>query len=204
MTDDDSRVFRELCGAFRLENDALRASLGQQNDRSALVAFAQKTALKSVVQEVELAERMARDQVTRGIGHYVYAVEQRALKAARKRVGVVGPIQMNRRYAAFLRIGDSKLLLKRLDQTLTFIEAKIRTDQADCVASAYAAAGSALLQGVRPLSDIAICEPEANEADAADRERELAREDVYRSSDLSGPLRRRLRANLAMTVPLGI
>lgn len=196
MTDDDSRVFRELCGAFRLENDALRASLGQQNDRSALVAFAQKTALKSVVQEVELAERMARDQVTRGIGHYVYAVEQRALKAARKRVGVVGPIQMNRRYAAFLRIGDSKLLLKRLDQTLTFIEAKIRTDQADCVASAYAAAGSALLQGVRPLSDIAICEPEANEADAADRERELAREDVYRSSDLSGAIAASFKSEL--------
>ena len=196
MVDDDSRVFRELCSAFCLENEALRASLGQQNDRSALVAFAQKTALKSVVQEVELAERMARDQVTRGIGHYVYAVEQRALKAARKRVGVVGPIQMNRRYAAFLRIEDSKLLLKRLDQTLAFIEAKIRTDQADCVASAYAAAGSARLQGVRPLSDIAICEPKANEADAADRERELAREDVYRSSDLSGAIAASFKSEL--------
>ncbi len=196
MADDDSRVFRELCGAFRLENDALRASLGQQNDRSALVAFAQKTALKAVVQEVELAEHMAREEVARGISHYVHAVEQRALKAARKRVGVVGPIQMNRRYAAFLRIEDSKLLLKRLDQTLTFIEAKIRTDQADCVASAYAAAGSALLQGVRPLSDIAICEPEANEADAADRERELAREDVYRSSDLSGAIAASFKSEL--------
>ena len=188
MADDDSRVFRELCGAFRLENDALRASLAQQNDRSSLVASAQKVALDAVVQEVELVERMARDQVTRGISHYVHAVEQRALKAARKRVGVVGPIQMNRRYAAFLRIEDSKLLLKRLDQTLAFIEAKVRTDQADLVAGAYAAAGSALLQGVRPLSDIAICEPEANETDAADRERELAREDVYRSSDLSGAI----------------
>lgn len=188
MTDDDSRVFRELCGAFRLENDALRSSLAQQNDRSALVAFAQKTALKAVVQEVELAERMAREEVSRGISHYVHAVEQRALKAARKRVGVVGPIQMNRRYAAFLRMEDSKLLLKRLDQTLAFIEAKVRTDQADLVAGAYAAAGSALLQGMQPLSDIAICEPEANEADAADRERELVREDVYRSSDLLGAI----------------
>ena len=75
MADDDSRVFRELCGAFRLENDALRASLGQQNDRSALVAFAQKTALKAVVQEVELAEHMAREEVARGISHYVHAVE---------------------------------------------------------------------------------------------------------------------------------
>lgn len=188
MADDDSRVFRELCGAFRLENDALRVSLGQQNDRSALVTFAQKTALKAVVQEVELAERMAREGVSRGIGHYVYAVEQRALKAARKRVGVVGPIQMNRRYAAFLRIEDSKLLLKRLDQTLAFIEAKIRTDQANLVADAYAVAGSALLRDAQSLSDIAICEPEANEADTVDRERELAREDVYRSSDLSGAI----------------
>ena len=188
MTDDDSRVFRELCGAFRLENYALRASLAQQNDRSALVASAQKVALDAVVQEVELAERMAREQMARGVGHYVHTVEQRALKAARKRVGVVGPIQMNKRYAAFLRIEDRKLLLKRLDQTLAFIEAKVRTDQANLVASAYAAAGSALLQGMQPLSGIAICEPEAHEADATDRERELAREDVYRSSDLSGAI----------------
>ena len=196
MADDGSRVFRELCGAFRLENDALRASLGQQNDRSALVAFAQKTALKAVVQEVELAERMAREQMAWNINYYVLMANQRALKAARKRVGVVGPIQMNRRYAAFLRIEDSNLLLKRLDQTLAFIEAKIRTDQADRVAGAYAAAGSALLQDARPLSDIAICEPEANEADAADCERELAREDVYRSSDLSGAIAASFRDEL--------
>ena len=49
MVDDGSRVFRELCSAFCLENDALRASLGHQIDRSALVAFAQKTVLKAVV-----------------------------------------------------------------------------------------------------------------------------------------------------------
>ncbi len=188
MTDDDSRVFRELCGAFRLENDALRASLAQQNDLSSLVASAQKVALDAVVQEVELAERMAREEVAQGINHYVHAIERRALKAARKRVGVVGPIQMDRRYAAFLRIEDRKLLLNRLDQTLVFIEAKIRTDQADLVAASYAAAGSTLLQSVQPLSDIAICEPEANDTDAADRERELVREDVYRSSDLSGAI----------------
>lgn len=194
MTDDDSRVFRELCGAFRLENDALRASLAQQNDRSALVASAQKVALDAVVQEVELAERMAHEEVARGISHYVHAVEQRALKAARKRVGVVGPIQMNRRYAAFLRIEDSKLLLKRLDQTLTFIEAKVRTDQADLVAGAYAAAGSALLRDVQPLSAIAVCEPEANEADSADRA--SAREDAYRSSDLSGAIAASFKSEL--------
>ena len=58
---------------------------------------------------------MAHEEVARGVGHYVHTVEQRALKAARKRVGVVGPIQMNRRYAAFLRIEDRKPLLKRLD-----------------------------------------------------------------------------------------
>lgn len=194
MADDDSRVFRELCSAFCLENDALRASLGHQIDRSALVAFAQKTVLKAVVQEVELAERMAHEEVARGISHYVHAVEQRALKAARKRVGVVGPIQMNRRYAAFLRIEDSKLLLKRLDQTLTFIEAKVRTDQADLVAGAYAAAGSALLRDVQPLSAIAVCEPEASEADSADRA--SAREDAYRSSDLSGAIAASFKSEL--------
>lgn len=203
MADDDSRVFRELCGAFRLENDALRALLGQQNDRSALVAFVQKTALKAVMQEVELAERMTRDQVAWNINHYVLTANQRALKAARKRVGVVGPIQMNRRYAAFLRIEDSKLLLKRLDQTLAFIEAKVRTDQADLVAGAYAAAGSALLQDVQPLSAIAVCEPEANEADAADRERELAREDAYRSSDLLGAIAASFKSELGDGVAVG-
>ena len=186
MVDDDSRVFRELCSAFCLENDALRASLGHQIDRSALVAFAQKTVLKAVVQEVELAERMSREEMAREINHFVLVASQRALKAARARTGVVGPIQMNRRYAAFLRIEDNKLLLKRLDQTLAFIEAKVRTDQADLVAGAYAAAGSALLRDVQPLSAIAVCEPEANEADAADRA--SAREDAYRSSDLSGAI----------------
>lgn len=186
MVDDDSRVFRELCSAFCLENDALRASLGHQIDRSALVAFAQKIVLKAVVQEVELAERMACEEMAREINRFVLVAGQRALKAARARTGVVGPIQMNRRYAAFLRIEDSKLLLKRLDQTLAFIEAKVRTDQADLVAGAYAAAGSALLQDVQPLSAIAVCEPEANEADAADRA--SAREDAYRSSDLSGAI----------------
>ena len=196
MADDDSRVFRELCGAFRLENDALRASLGQQNDRSALVAFAQKTAPKAVVQEVELAECMAREQMAWNINHCVLAANQRALKAARKRVGVVGPIQMNRRYAAFLRIEDSKLLLKRLDQTLAFIEAKIRTDQANLVADTYAVAGSALLRDAQSLSGIAICEPEANEADTVDRERELAREDAYRSSDLSGAIAASFKSEL--------
>lgn len=194
MADDDSRVFRELCSAFCLENDALRASLGHQIDRSALVAFAQKTVLKAVVQEVELAERMAHEEVARGISHYVHAVEQRALKAARARTGVVGPIQMNRRYTAFLRIEDSKLLLKRLDQTLAFIEAKVRSDQADFVAGAYAAAGSALLRGVQPLSAIAVCEPEANEADSADRA--SAREDVYQSSDLSGAIAASFKSEL--------
>ncbi len=186
MVDDDSRVFRELCSAFCLENDALRASLGHQIDRSALVAFAQKIVLKAVVQEVELAERMACEEMAREINRFVLVAGQRALKAARARTGVAGPIQMNRRYAAFLRIEDSKLLLKRLDQTLAFIEAKVRADQADLVAGAYAAAGSALLRDVQPLSAIAGCEPEANEADAVDRA--SAREDAYRSSDLSGAI----------------
>ena len=194
MADDDSRVFRELCGAFRLENDALRASLGHQIDRSALVAFAQKTVLKAVVQEVELAERMAREQMAREINHFVLVASQCALKAARARIGVVGPIQMNRRYAAFLRIEDSKLLLKRLDQTLAFIEAKVRTDQADLVAGAYAEAGSALLLDVQPLSAIAVCEPEANEADSSDRA--SAREDAYRSSDLSGAIAASFKSEL--------
>ena len=201
MTDDDSRVFRELCGAFRLENDALRASLEHQIDRSALVAFAQKTVLKAVVQEVELAERMAREEMAREINHSVLVASQRALKATRARTGVVGPIQMNRRYAAFLRIEDSKLLLKRLDQTLAFIEVKVRTDQADLVAGAYAAAGSALLLDVQPLSTIAVCEPEANEADSADRA--SAREDAYRSSDLSGAIAASFKGELGDGVAIG-
>lgn len=201
MVDDGSRVFRELCSAFCLENDALRASLGHQIDRSALVAFAQKTVLKAVVQEVELAERMAREEMAREINHFVLVASQRALKAARARTGVVGPIQMNRRYAAFLHIEDSKLLLKRLDQTLAFIEAKVRTDQADLVAGAYAAAGSALLLDVQPLSAIAVCEPEANEADSADRA--SAREDAYRSSDLSGAIAASFKGELGDGVAIG-
>ena len=51
---------------------------------------------------------------------------------------------------------DKAELLARLEQTLAFIEVKLRVNTADRVRAAYDAAGAMVLQDVARLSDVRI------------------------------------------------
>ena len=114
---------------------------------------------------VEAAEHAARDSAVRAVDGYVRRVEGAALARARKQAGVVGPLQMERRYAAFLRMEDKTELLMRLEQTLSFIELKLRANTADGVRAAYDAAGALVLQDVARLRGVHVVDAVPLDAD---------------------------------------
>ena len=141
MTDERS-VGELLDELFGFESVAKRQTALEQYDRGELVRKARSRELLDVLRGVEAAERTARDSAVRAVDTYVRRVESDALARARKQAGVVGPLQMERRYAAFLRMEDKAELLARLEQTLAFIEVKLQTNTADRVHAAYDAAGA--------------------------------------------------------------
>lgn len=132
---------------FGFESVAKRQTALEQYDRGELLRKARSRELLAVIGGVEAAERAARESAVRAVDGYVSRVEFDSLARARKQVGVVGPLQMERRYAAFLRMEDKAELLARLEQTLAFIEVKLRANTADRVRAAYDAAGALVLQG---------------------------------------------------------
>lgn len=182
---DETRMVHALDEIFQFQDDHQRVLASQQYTRPELVARARKTALKAAVHEVEEAERSAQRRVADAVDGCIQGVERRVLKAERANAGVVGPVQMNRRYAAFLRMEDKTLLVKRIEQTLAFIEVKIRSDRADRVAAVYDAAGLVMIDKVMRLGDIAVCEPSFAIADIDDRVRGLVHMEESRASDLS-------------------
>ena len=141
---------------FGFELVAKRQAALEQYDRGELVREARSRELLGVLRGVEAAERAARDSAVQAVDTYVRRVESAALARARKQAGVVGPLQMERRYAAFLRMEDKAELLTRLEQTLSFIEVKLRANTADKVRAAYDAAGAMVLQDVARLSDVRV------------------------------------------------
>ena len=141
---------------FGFESVAKRQTALEQYDRGELLRKARSRELLAVIGGVEAAERAARESAVRAVDGYVRRVEFDSLARARKQVGVVGPLQMERRYAAFLRMEDKAELLARLEQTLAFIEVKLRANTADRVRAAYDAAGTLVLQGVARLSDVRV------------------------------------------------
>lgn len=182
---DEARMIRALDEVFQFKDGYQRMAVSQQYSRSELVAQSRKITLKAAVREVEDAERAARERMSGVIDGYIQATERRVLKAERGRAGVVGPVQMGRRYAAFVRIDDKALLIKRLEQTLAFIEAKIRSDRAEAVAAVYDAAGLAVLDKVALLGNITVSEPASADVVIDEWTRGLARMGALRSSDLS-------------------
>ena len=141
---------------FGFESVAKRQTALEQCDRGELLRKARSRELLGVIGGVEAAERAARESAVRAVDGYVRRVEFDSLARARKQVGVVGPLQMERRYAAFLRMEDKAELLARLEQTLAFIEVKLRANTADRVRAAYDAAGALVLQGAARLSDVRV------------------------------------------------
>lgn len=141
---------------FGFESVAKRQTALEQYDRGELLRKARSRELLGVIGGVEAAERAARESAVRAVDTYVRRVEGAALARARKQAGIVGPLWMERRYAAFLRMEDKAELLARLEQTLAFIEVKLRANTAAKVRAAYDVAGAMVLQGVARLNGVRV------------------------------------------------
>ena len=187
---------------FGFESVAKRQTALEQYDRGELVRKARSRELLRVIEGVEAAERAARESAVHAVDRYVRRVEAESLARARKQVGVVGPLQMERRYAAFLRMEDKVELLSRLEQTLSFIEVKLRANTADRVRAAYDAAGTLVLQGVARLSDVRVVDAVPLDADLLCTQLEQLR-CAADATDLAGMITATFESELSATGPLG-
>lgn len=187
---------------FGFESVAKRQTALEQYDREELLRKARSRELLAVIGGVEAAERAARESAVRAVDGYVRRVEFDSLARARKQVGVVGPLQMERRYAAFLRMEDKAELLARLEQTLAFIEVKLRANTADRVRAAYDAAGALVLQGAARLSDVCVVDAVPLDADLLCTQLEQLR-CAADATDLAGMITATFESELSATGPQG-
>lgn len=183
---------------FGFESVAKRQTALEQYDRGELVREARSRELLGVIGGVEAAERAARESAVQAVDRYIRRVEAESLARARKQVGVVGPLQMERRYAAFLRMEDKAELLARLEQTLAFIEVKLRANTADSVRAAYDAAGTLVLQGVARLSDVRVVDAVPLDADLLCTQLEQLRCSAD-ATDLAGMITATFESELSAT-----
>ena len=187
---------------FGFESLAKRQTALEQYDREELLHKARSRELLAVIGGVEAAECAARESAVRAVDGYVRRVEFDSLARARKQVGVVGPLQMERRYAAFLRMEDKAELLARLEQTLAFIEVKLRANTADRVRAAYDAAGALVLQGAARLSDVCVVDAVPLDADLLCTQLEQLR-CAADATDLAGMITATFESELSATGPQG-
>lgn len=187
---------------FGFESVAKRQTALEQYDREELLRKARSRELLAVIGGVEAAECAARESAVRAVDGYVRRVEFDSLARARKQVGVVGPLQMERRYAAFLRMEDKAELLARLEQTLAFIEVKLRANTADRVRAAYDAAGALVLQGAARLSDVCVVDAVPLDADLLCTQLEQLR-CAADATDLAGMITATFESELSATGPQG-
>ena len=115
----------------------------------------------------------------------------------------MGPLQMERRYAAFLRMEDKAELLTRLEQTLAFIEVKLRANTADRVRAAYDAAEALVLRGVARLSDVRVVDAVPLDADLLCTQLEQLR-CAADATDLAGMITATFESELSATGPQGV
>lgn len=195
---DERSVGELLDELFGFESVAKRQAALEQYDRGELVRKARSRELLDVLGGVETAERTARDSAVRAVDGYVRRVEGAALARARKQAGIVGPLWMERRYAAFLRMEDKAELLARLEQTLAFIEVKLRANTAARVRTAYDAAGALVLQGVARLSDVRVVDAVPLDADLLCTQLEQMR-CAADATDLAGMITATFESELAAT-----
>lgn len=107
---------------------------------------------------------------------------------------------MERRYAAFLRMEDKAELLARLEQTLAFIEVKLRANTADSVRAAYDAAGALVLQGAARLSNVHVVDAVPLDADLLCTQLEQLR-CAADTTDLAGMITATFESELSATGP---
>ena len=195
---DERSVGELLDELFGFESVAKRQTALEQYDRGELVRKARSRELLGVLRGVEDAEYAARESAVRAVDTYVRRVESDALARARKQAGVVGPLQMERRYAAFLRMEDKAELLARLEQTLAFIEVKLQANTADRARAAYDAAGALVLQGAARLSDVRVADAVPLDADLLCTQLEQMR-CAADATDLAGMITATFESELAAT-----
>lgn len=195
---DERSVGELLDELFGFESVAKRQTALEQYDRGELVRKARSRELLGVLRDVETAERAARESAVRAVDGYVRRVEGAVLARARKRVGIVGPLRMERRYAAFLRMEDKAELLVRLEQPLAFIEVKLRANTADRVRAAYDAAGAMVLLDVARLSDVRIVDAVPLDADLLCTQLEQLR-CAADATDLAGMITATFESELSAT-----
>lgn len=195
---DERSVGELLDELFGFESVAKRQTALEQYDRGELVRKARSRELLGVLRGVEDAEHAARESAVRAVDTYVRRVESDALTRARKQAGVVGPLQIKRRYAAFLRMEDKAELLARLEQTLAFIEVKLQANTADRVRAAYDAAGALVLQGVARLSDVRVADAVPLDADLLCTQLEQMR-CAADATDLAGMITATFESELSAT-----
>lgn len=199
----DERCVGELLDElFGFESVARRQTALEQYDRGELVRKARSRELLGVLRGVEAAEHAARESAVRAVDGYVRRVESAALARARKQVGIVGPLRMECRYAAFLRMEDKAELLARLEQTLAFIEVKLRANTAEKVRAAYDAAGAMVLQDVARLSDVRVVDAVPLDADLLCTQLEQLR-CAADATDLAGMITATFESELSATGSLG-
>ncbi len=197
MTDERS-VGELLDELFGFESVAKRQTALEQYDRGELVRKARSRELLGVLKGIEAAEHAARKSAVRAVDGYVRRVEDAALARARKQAGVVGPLQMERRYAAFLRMEDKAELLTRLEQTLSFIEVKLRANTADMVRAAYDAAGALVLRDVARLGGVRVVDAVPLDADLLCTQLEQLR-CTADATDLAGMITATFESELSAT-----
>ncbi len=197
---DERSVGELLDELFGFESVAKRQTALEQYDRGELVRKARSRELLGVLRGVEAAERTARESAVRAVDAYVRRVEGAALARARKQVSVAGPLQMERRYAAFLRMEDKAELLTRLEQTFAFIEVKLRANTADKVRAAYDAAGALVLQDVARLGDVRVADAAPLDADLLCTQLEQMR-CAADATDLAGMITATFESELSATGP---
>lgn len=163
-----------------------------------LVRKARSRELLGVLRGVEAAEHAAHESAVRAADGYVRRVESAALARARNQAGIVGPLRMERRYAAFLRMEDKAELLARLEQTLAFIEVKLRANTADRVRAAYDAAGAMVLHDVARLSDVRVVDAVPLDADLLCTQLEQLR-CAADATDLAGMITATFESELSAT-----
>ena len=195
---DERSVGELLDELFGFESVAKRQTALEQYDRGELVRKARSRELLGVLRGVEDAEHAARESAVWAVDGYVRRVEGAALARACKQAGVVGPLQMERRYAAFLRMEDKAELLARLEQTLAFIEVKLQANTADRVRAAYDAAGALVLQGAARLSDVRVADAVPLDADLLCTQLEQMR-CAADATDLAGMITATFESELAAT-----
>lgn len=195
---DERSVGELLDELFGFESVAKRQAALEQYDRGELARKARSRELLGVLRGVEAAEHAARESAVRAVDGYVRRVEGAALARARKQAGIVGPLRMERRYAAFLRMEDKAELLARLEQTLAFIEVKLRANTADKVRAAYDAAGALVLQDVARLGDVHVVDAVPLDADLLCTQLEQMR-CAADATDLAGMITATFESELSAT-----